>query len=123
VIGPGGAEAQTPPPTRPPTRLCRAALPRAQRRPAGRAQAVHSGADLQSAAASVLGYRQAPVKGRGPALEVQPVRGVASGRLRALLAAVLAPPGARAAPRRPAAVPLSKACRSAAGGTEIGLGH
>jgi len=104
VIGPGGAEAQTPPPTRPPTRLCRAALPRAQRRPAGRAQAVHSGADLQSAAASVLGYRQAPVKGRGPALEVQPVRGVASGRLRALLAAVLAPQ-ARAPPR--AAQPLS----------------
>lgn len=51
------------------------------------AQAVHSGTDLQSAAAAVLGYRQAPVKGRG--IEVPPVREVATERLRALLRSAL----------------------------------
>ena len=45
------------------------------------------GTDLQSAAAAVLGYRQAPVKGRG--IEVPPVREVATERLRALLRSAL----------------------------------
>ncbi|KAK9838302.1 hypothetical protein WJX81_003198 [Elliptochloris bilobata] len=50
-------------------------------------KAVHSGMDLQSAAAAVLGYRQAPVKGKG--IEVPPVREVATERLRTLLRSAL----------------------------------
>ena len=46
-------------------------------------QAVHSGADLQSAAGAVLGYRQAAVKGK--AIAVEPVPGAASPALKALL--------------------------------------
>ena len=46
-------------------------------------QAVHSGADLQSAAGAVLGYRQAAVKGR--AIAVDSVHGAASPALKALL--------------------------------------
>ena len=46
-------------------------------------QAVHSGADLQSAAGAVLGYRQAAVKGR--TLAVDPAPGAASPALKALL--------------------------------------
>lgn len=48
--------------------------------------------DLQSAAAAVLGYRQAPVKGK--AIEVAPVHEVATEHLRALLRSAL-PPQAR----------------------------
>lgn len=57
---------------------------------------MHSGTDLQSAAAAVLGYRQAPVKGRG--IEVPPVREVATARLRALLRSALSGP-VRSTPR------------------------
>lgn len=52
-----------------------------------RMQAVHSSMDLQSAAAAVLGYRQAPVKGK--AIKVAPVHEVATERLRALLRSAL----------------------------------
>ena len=45
--------------------------------------------DLQSSAAAVLGYRQAPVKGK--AIEVAPVHEVATERLRALLRSALSP--------------------------------
>ena len=51
-------------------------------------QAVHSGADLQSAAGAVLGYRQAAVKGR--TIVVDPVPGTASPVLEALLQDCLA---------------------------------
>lgn len=50
-------------------------------------QAVHSGADLQSAAASVLGYDQVSMKGK--AIKVPPVPGVATAQLKTLLDAVL----------------------------------
>lgn len=50
-------------------------------------QAVHSGADLQSAAASVLGYDQVSMKGK--AIKVAPVPEVATAKLKALLNAVL----------------------------------
>ena len=46
-------------------------------------QAVHSGADLQSAAGAVLGYRQAAVKGK--AIAVDPVPVAALPALKALL--------------------------------------
>ena len=46
-------------------------------------QAVHSGADLQSAAGAVLGYKQAAVKGR--TIAVDPVPDAASPALKALL--------------------------------------
>lgn len=48
---------------------------------------MHSGADLQSAAASVLGYDQVSMKGK--AINVPPVRGVATPELQTLLEAVL----------------------------------
>ena len=50
-------------------------------------QAVHSGADLQSAAASVLGYDQISMKGK--AIKVAPVPEVATAELKTLLQAVL----------------------------------
>ena len=50
-------------------------------------QAVHSGADLQSAAASVLGYNQVSMKGK--AIKVPPVPEVATAELKTLLEAVL----------------------------------
>ena len=50
-------------------------------------QAVHSGADLQSAAASVLGYDQVSMKGK--AIKVAPVPEVATVELQTLLEAVL----------------------------------
>ena len=50
-------------------------------------QAVHSGADLQSAAAAVLGYEQVSMKGK--AIRVPPVAGVATAQLKTLLEAVL----------------------------------
>lgn len=46
-------------------------------------QAVHSGADLQSAAATVMGYEQVTMKGK--AISVAPVPGVATARLQSLL--------------------------------------
>ena len=52
-----------------------------------KAQAVHSGADLQSAAASVVGYDQVSMKGK--AIKVAPVAGVATAELKTLLEAVL----------------------------------
>ena len=48
---------------------------------------MHSGADLQSAAASVLGYDQVSMKGK--AIKVAPVPEVATPKLKALLGAVL----------------------------------
>ena len=51
-------------------------------------QAVHSGADLQSAAGAVLGYRQAAMKGR--TIAVDPVPGAASPALTAMLQECLA---------------------------------
>ena len=50
-------------------------------------QAVHSGADLQSAAASVLGYDQVSMKGK--TIKVAPVPEVATAELKSLLEAVL----------------------------------
>ena len=50
-------------------------------------QAVHSGADLQSAAATVMGYRQAAVKGK--AILVDPVPSAATDKLKGLLQACL----------------------------------
>ena len=52
------------------------------------AQAVHSGADLQSAAEGVLGYRQASMKGK--AVRVDPIPGLGEGALRPLLRHALA---------------------------------
>ena len=49
----------------------------------GALQAVHSGADLQSAAATVMGYQQAAVKGK--AIHVEPVPHAASGDLQRML--------------------------------------
>ena len=46
-------------------------------------QAVHSGADLQSAAATVMGYQQAAVKGK--AILVDPVPNAATDELKRLL--------------------------------------
>ncbi len=46
-------------------------------------QAVHSGADLQAAAASVLGYEQPSVKGK--AILVEPVPNVATPEFKELL--------------------------------------
>lgn len=46
-------------------------------------QAVHSGADLQSAANAVLGYDQVSMKGK--AIKVDPVPGVATAELKTLL--------------------------------------
>lgn len=57
-------------------------------------QAVHSGADLQSAAASVLGYDQVSMKGK--AIEVAPVPEVATAKLKTLLDAVLPKAGEEA---------------------------
>jgi len=48
---------------------------------------VHSGADLQSAAAAVLGYDQVSMKGK--AIKVEPVPGVATTHLKTLLDAAL----------------------------------
>lgn len=48
---------------------------------------MHSGADLQSAAASVLGYDQVSMKGK--AIKVAPVPEVATSKLKTLLEAVL----------------------------------
>jgi hypothetical protein len=50
-------------------------------------QAVHSGADVQSAAATVMGYRQAAVKGK--AILVDPVPIAATDKLKGLLQACL----------------------------------
>ena len=50
-------------------------------------QAVHSGADLQSAAASVLGYKQPAVKGK--AIMVEPVPNVATPAFKELMHDVL----------------------------------
>ncbi|KAK9830544.1 hypothetical protein WJX72_012386 [[Myrmecia] bisecta] len=58
-------------------------------------KAVHSGADLSSAADTVLGYEQVSMKGKPVA--VDPVPNVATDRLRALLKRALAPQQAEAA--------------------------
>ena len=50
-------------------------------------QAVHSGADLQSAAASVLGYDQVSMKGK--TIKVAPVSEVVTAELKTLLEAAL----------------------------------
>ena len=55
-------------------------------------QAVHSGADLQSAAAAVMGYDQVSMKGK--AIKVPPVPGVATADLQGLLDTVLPQSGA-----------------------------
>ncbi len=51
-------------------------------------QAVHAGADLQSAAASVLGYRQPSLKGK--AILVEPVPNVATPAFKEIISDVLA---------------------------------
>ena len=51
-------------------------------------QAIHSGADLQSAAAAVLGYSQVSMKGK--AVAVEPVPGIPAERLQKLLAQCMA---------------------------------
>ena len=50
-------------------------------------QAVHSGEDFEAAANTVMGYRQESVKGK--AIDIPPVKGVATERLAALLSMVL----------------------------------
>ena len=50
-------------------------------------QAVHSGADLESAGNAVLGYDQVSMKGK--AIKVDPVPGVATAHLKTLLEAAL----------------------------------
>lgn len=50
-------------------------------------QAVHSGADLQSAAAAVMGYEQVTMKGK--AISIAPIPGVATARLQSLLDSAL----------------------------------
>lgn len=59
---------------------------------------MHSGADLQSAAASVLGYDQVSMKGK--AIRVPPVPGVATAQLKTLLEAILPKAGDVAAVER-----------------------
>ena len=51
-------------------------------------QAIHSGADLQSAAAAVLGYSQVSMKGK--AVAVEPVPGIPAEQLQKLLAQCMA---------------------------------
>ena len=50
-------------------------------------QAVHSGEDFEAAANTVMGYRQESVKGK--AIDIPPVKGVATEHLAALLSKVL----------------------------------
>ena len=50
-------------------------------------QAVHSGEDFEAAAKTVMGYRQESVKGK--AIDIPPVKGVATEHLVALLSKVL----------------------------------
>ena len=71
-------------------------------------QAVHSGADLQSAAAAVMGYDQVTMKGK--AISIAPVPGVASAQLQALLDTVLpAKDGAQQAAPAEGATAVSQA--------------
>ena len=53
-------------------------------------KAVHSGADLQAAAAAVLGYEQESVKGRS--IRIDPLPNVATPRLQAILETALQVP-------------------------------
>ena len=76
-------------------------------------QAVHSGADLQSAAAAVMGYEQVTMKGK--AVKVSPVPGVATARLQSLLDQVL--PTTKAVPHGPGAIAASAGTNAASAGT------
>ena len=77
-------------------------------------QAVHSGADLQSAAAAVMGYEQVTMKGK--AIKVSPVPGVATARLQSLLDQVL--PTTEAVPHGPGAIAASAGANAASAGAQ-----